>query len=240
MSHDTDGLRGEFFHDNARPSFWRHWVLDTERAKTANYAIGLGVKFPTGDPHVMHDFPDRQGQNLISRPVDWSIQPGTGGWGLVFDLQGFKRAGDITFFGSGTYLAEPKNVTGTPSILAAFSTITPANEYRRYNTAADQYIARVGGIVPVKPVKGLSLSIGARLEGVPVNDFIGKSDGFRRPGHTVYIEPGVFYTSGRDSWSVYGPVAVERRRDPDSHGNKGDATFPDYVLMFGYTHRFGK
>jgi hypothetical protein len=219
---------------------WRHWVLDVDRAQTGNYSIGLGVKFPTGDPHVMHDFPDRTGQNLMSRPVDWSIQPGTGGWGIIFDLQGFKKLGDLTLFGSGTYLAEPHNVTGTPSILAAFGGVTPANEYRRYNTAADQYLIRLGGLIPVRPIPGLAFSLAARLEGVPPDDFIGLSDGFRRPGHTLFIEPGLIYNRGRDTYSLFGPVAIERRRDPDSHQNKGDATFPDYVLMFGYSHRFGK
>lgn len=219
---------------------YRHWALDTDHAHDGNYSLGIGVKLPTGDPHAMHDFPDRQGQNLMSRPVDWSIQPGTGGWGIIFDVQGFKKVGDLTLYGSGTYLAEPLNVNGTPSILANFGAITPANEYRRYNSAADQYMIRLGGLLPLKPVPGLTFSLGARMEGVPSNDFIGGSDGFRRPGHTVFIEPGLIYNRGRDTFSVFGPVAIERRRDPDSKGNPGDATFPDYVLMFGYSHRFGK
>jgi len=219
---------------------YKHWVLNTDMAPKANYSIGLGVKLPTGDPHAMHLFPDLTGSNLISRPVDWSIQPGTGGWGIVFDVQGFKKAGDITFYASGTYIAEPMNVNGTPSILASFITITPPNEYRRYNTAADQYLLRVGGVLPLRPVPGLTFSLGARMEGVPSNDFIGGSDGFRRPGHTVYIEPGLLYTRGRDTFSLYGPIPIDRRRDPDSKGNKGDATFPDYVLMLGYSHTFGR
>lgn len=219
---------------------YRHWVLNTDHAQNGNYSVGVGVKLPTGDPHVMHDFPDRLGQNLMPRAVDWSIQPGTGGWGIIVDMQGFKKIGDLTLFASGTYVAEPMNVNGTPSILAAFGGVTPANEYRRYNSAADQYLVRLGGVIPVKPIKGLSFSLAARLEGVPSNDYIGGSDGFRRPGHTLFLEPGLVYNLGRDTFSVYGPVAIDRRRDPDSKGNKGDATFPDYVLMFGYSHRFGK
>src|SRR5437764_6913631 len=151
---------------------YRHWVLDVDHCKGGNYSVGLGVKFPTGDPHAMSDFPDRTGKNIMSRPVDWSIQPGTGGWGIIADLQGFKRIGDVTLYGSGTYVAEPMNVNGTPSILANFGAVTPANEYRRYNTAADQYLLRLGGLLPIKPVKGLTLSVGARMEGVPAKDFI--------------------------------------------------------------------
>lgn len=145
----------------------------------------------------------------------------------------------VTTYLSGTYLAEPLNVNGTPSIGASWWFIKPG-AYNYYLSAAVQYLVRAGGLVPIKPVKGMTLSIGARMEGVPVNDLIGGSDGFRRPGHTVYIEPGLIWNTGRDTFSVYGPVPVDRRRDPDSHGNKGDATFPGYILLFGYIHRFGK
>jgi hypothetical protein len=221
-------------------AIWRHWVLDIDHAPTGNYSIGLGVKFPTGDPHAMGNFPDRNGQNFMSRPADWSIQPGTGGWGLVMDVQGFKKIGPVTAYFSGSYLAEPMNVNGTPSILNTFGLITPANEYRRYNTAADQYLVRLGGMFPTRVVRDLTASIGVRLEGTPANDFIGASDGWRRPGHALFLDPGLVLSRGPDTWSIYTPIAIDRRREADSHGNKGDATFPDYLLLFSYSRRFGK
>jgi hypothetical protein len=210
----------------------RHWVLDIDHAKDGNYSIGIGVKAPTGDPHATSPFPDNTGNNIMDRPADWSIQPGTGGWGIVFDVQAFKKVKGVTLFLGGTYLAEPKDTTG----VARNSTPSPT----QYFSAADQYLARVGGLIPVKFVKGMTLSIGARFEATPANDFIGKDDGFRRPGHTLYIEPGLIWNRGRDTFSVYGPVAIDRRRDPNAFGQKGDATFPDYILLFGYAHRFGK
>jgi hypothetical protein len=220
----------------------RRWVHDVEKYKNENYSLGLGVKFPTGDPHQTSLFPDITGQNLIQRPVDQSIQPGDGGFGVVFDLQGFKQMGKLTLFASATYLANPKNVNGTPSILSDLfnGVLSPSDEYRRYNSVPDQYLVRVGGAVPLPMLKGMVLSVAGRFEGVPVHDLIGGSDGFRRPGHALFIEPGLVYGRGRDTFSFSAPVAIERRRDPDSHGVKGDATFADYFFLVGYTHKFGK
>jgi hypothetical protein len=211
---------------------YRHWALDPDHCKGGNYGIGLGVKFPTGDPHAMHPFPDNNGQNIQDRPVDWSIQPGTGGFGLVMELQGFKQFGDVTFFAQGVYLAEPKNHTGVQR------STTPG--FTQYYSAADQYMGRFGALIPVKPVKGLTFSVGARVEGVPSKDFIGLDDGFRRPGHAVSIEPGLLYSRGRDTFSIFMPWAIERRREANAIGQMGDATFADKFLLVGYSHRFGK
>lgn len=208
---------------------YRHWVLDIDRAPKGNYAVGFGVKFPTGDPHAMDQFPDNNGQNIQDRPVDSSIQPGTGGWGIVFDFQSFKKVGAVTLFASGTYLAEPKNVTGVAR------NSTPSNT--QYYSAPDQYLARIGGLTPIKAVKGLTLSIAARLEGVPPKDLIGGDDGFRRPGHALFIEPGLLWNRDRETWSLFGPVAIDRRRENNAFGQRGDATFADYVLLFGYSYK---
>jgi hypothetical protein len=38
--------------------------------------------------------------------VDYSIQPGSGGWGMAFQWQAFRAAGNgITFYTDGNYLA---------------------------------------------------------------------------------------------------------------------------------------
>jgi hypothetical protein len=215
----------------------RWWLLDCTKHTRGNVSLGFGIKFPTGDPHVNSDFPNFNGQNIRPRPVDMSIQPGDGGWGFVLDVQGFQQVGNATLFASGIYLVNPRNVNGTPSILANLrdDVLTPEQEYRRYNSVSDQYVVRVGAGMPIKQVRGLTLTLVTRVEGVPSFDFIGHNDGFRRPGHSVFIEPGLIYTRGRHSWSISAPVAIERRRDPDARGTRGDATFADYFLLFGYT-----
>jgi hypothetical protein len=81
-----------------------------------------------------------------------------------------------------------------------------------------------------------------RIEGVPVRDIIGKSEGFRRPGYAISVEPGFLYSRGRDTWSISMPIAVERNRRrsvPDiADGRHGDAAFADDLLIIGYSRRF--
>lgn len=219
---------------------YHRWIADVDRYKRGNVQLGFGIQAPTGNDDVTSLFPDRTGKNFMQRPADWSIQPGTGGWGLVFDFQGFQRVGDMTAYGSATYVAMLEDLTNTPSILANFGGVTAATAYEKYNTIADAYLLRAGGIMPIRKANGLNLSFGLRMEGVPISNLLSGGEGFRRPGYSVFIDPGLIWERGRDTWSFYGPLAAIRRRDEDSHGNKGDATFPDYVLMFGYAHKFGK
>ena len=111
-------------------------------------------------------------------------------------------------------------------------------------SVADQYLARAGVIVPVPKTQGWSASFGARLEGIPVRDAFGKSDGFRRPGYAFSVEPGVNWVraGGREMWSATVAIPVERNRRQnvtDIRDNRhGDAAFADYVLVLGYARRF--
>jgi hypothetical protein len=84
--------------------------------------------------------------------------------------------------------------------------------------------------------------MGWRIEGVPVRDLIGKSNGFRRPGYAMSVEPGLEYFRARDTWSIAVPVAVRRNRERSVSdilvGGTGDAAFADYFITLGYSHRF--
>ena len=130
----------------------RSWLLDTQTHRNANIAIGFGFKMPTGNYHEKDTFPDRNGQNNAPRYVDQSVQPGDGGWGLMVDVQGFKRIGRrAQIFGSGNYLANPRDTNGTPSILV--TRLAPGapvpNDPRAVNSVPDQYLARIGGSIAV-------------------------------------------------------------------------------------------
>jgi hypothetical protein len=85
-------------------------------------------------------------------------------------------------------------------------------------------------------------NFGGRIEGVAVTDLFGPSDGFRRPGYALSLEPGFSYTRGRDTWLVNVPVAVSRNRKRSvsdfQDGRHGDAAFADYVLLLGYSRNF--
>src|SRR5207245_2852949 len=95
----------------------RYWIRNVETHGRGNFALGFGVKAPTGDYDATDIYPGLNGQNPTRKAVDQSIQPGDGGWGIILDFQGFKRIGKTVLLGSCTYLATPRDTNGSPTIL---------------------------------------------------------------------------------------------------------------------------
>ena len=78
---------------------------------------------------------------------------------------------------------------------------------------------------------------------MPVHDLTGGSEGFRRPGYSVAIEPGVGVAIHNWSINVYTPVAVYRTRersvlDQINRRPGGDAAFADYSILSSIAYRF--
>jgi hypothetical protein len=48
-----------------------------------------------------------------------------------------------------------------------------------------------------------------RDEGVPVHDVLGASNGLRRPGYNLAIEPGIIYNQSKFSIFFYLPVFIK-------------------------------
>jgi cytochrome oxidase Cu insertion factor (SCO1/SenC/PrrC family) len=170
------------------------------------------------------------------------VQPGDGGWGVTLDLSGFKRIPYATLFGSASYLANPRNRNNTTAIGYNISAaaVPPINaDGTSFNSVPDQFMARLGGAVPIGST-GLACSLTWRVEGVPRYDLIGQSRGFRRPGVEMFVEPGVSYAKGGHVYSVQVPIGYYRNRFPNPYtGNRGDATFPKYIVLASYGYRFG-
>ncbi len=220
----------------------RLWTMDTRRHRDGNIAIGVGVKMPTGPYSAEDMYPDSTGKNNQLRYVDQSIQPGDGGWGITTDVQAFKRIKRALVFGSGSYLINPRNTNGTPSLSVARlppgATPSASSWNKLVNSVPDQYLARVGATVGL--TKAISGSLAWRVEGMPRYDLIGRSDGFRRPGIEMFLEPGFNYSMGSNSISLNFPIGFYRNRKPDAYtGFLGDATFPRYIVLASYTTRFG-
>lgn len=220
----------------------RYWLLNCSTHKRENASLGFGIKFPTGKSDVKDLYADINGRNPAEKPVDQSIQPGDGGWGFVIDGQAFKAVGTTTLFASGIYLINPRNTNGTPSIRAGLGLApSPTTPSTQVNSVPDQYLLRIGAAMPVKRIKGLTFTLSGRLEGVPSEDLIGDSDGFRRPGYAIFIEPGVILSRGARTWSLTIPIATQRNRVltlADGVRSPGDATFADYFLLLSYSYRF--
>ena len=220
----------------------RFWLMDPQKHPRGNVSIGLGVKAPTGDYNSKDEYSDLfTGANDVAKTVDMSIQPGDGGWGYLFDIQGYKALRRVTFFGTGTYLANPMDTNGSDSIVVGLGVASPANVLVQENSVTDTYVARAGAVFPVKE-SGFAFSLGARIEGLPRYDLVGDNHGFRRPGYETFIEPGFIYSFGGQVLSLYVPIGLvqNRLRNPsDTGGAPGDATFPEYIILAGYSFNFG-
>src|SRR5256712_4959350 len=97
----VDGMQSRMYADSARHAvtalglgdvslIGSTWLLDPHN-HSGNIALGLGVKAPTGT-HTATDAYFLKGGTSIQYPVDQSIEPGDGGWGIVFHLHASPRA----------------------------------------------------------------------------------------------------------------------------------------------------
>lgn len=201
-----------------------YWLADPENHRKNNVLVGLGFKAPTGDYKATDIFHRTSG--LEERFVDSSIQPGDGGWGIIFDAQAYHKFNDrATGYATASYLANPREQVG----VTGFS-------------VPDTFLYRLGMDYLAMPMKGITLSLGGRMEGVPPEDLWGGSNGRRRPGYSISLEPGFTYSGQKHSVTVSVPVALIRNRTQSipeiPRGRHGDAAFADYTLNMSYSYRF--
>jgi len=215
------------------------WLLNPDHNKKHNISAGLGVLFPTGEKDAKDTF-KTFGTNsaglyeprAVTQNVDNSIQPGSGAWGIIFDIYAFQELFEnFNVFAAGTYIATPERDAGVISgnLNAANPTIWSVN---------DSYLVRLGLGYRFLPKYGLTFTLGGRLEGAPPEDLIGSSGGRRRPGYAVSIEPGIVFTRNRWFASFSTPVALYRNRQNDSSGASGDAAFADFMTLFTVGRNF--
>jgi len=218
----------------------RFWVLPTTRFRSGNISAGIGLKFPTGNEGYKDTYPNSAGLDNRPRFVDQSVQPGDGGWGLLLELNGFKRIPRAQLFGSAAYLANPRDHNDTTA--GGINRSTAANptfaaDGTSFNSVPDSFLVRLGAAVPI--AKGFAGSLAWRIEGLPRYDLIGESHGFRRPGVEMFIEPGISYAKGAQFVSFNVPFGYYRNRFPNPiTGNPGDATFPKRIFLLSYGYRF--
>lgn len=211
------------------------WMLNPSKYTASNFALGLGVKLPTGKSDVTDDVKTSPTAAPVTRSVDQSIQPGDGGTGIILALQGFHMLSHrLTLFADGTYLINPRGNNGVSTGRSRPSEGTMS--------VADQYLARLGVAAAVWRRAGLATSLGLRLEGIPVEDLMGPSDGFRRPGFTASIEPGVVWSWSFLTTTLSVPVAFHRERQQSVtdriDGRHGDAAFADYSILISQSFRY--
>jgi hypothetical protein len=203
------------------------WLFDPPHSPNGNLNFGVGVQAPTGDERAVDDY-HLAGGSVILRPVDIAAQPGDGGWGFFLQLQGFQEIVQHLYgYISGYYLFNPQDTNGTER---------PSPAMPGVNTVSDQYLGRIGLSWAVLPSKGLSITLGGRIDGVPVHDAIGDSNGFRRAGYSIYIDPGVNWVFGKNILSINVPVAVERNLQQTSTANVG--ALADFIVVASFSRQF--
>jgi hypothetical protein len=211
------------------------WRPPTESHGNINFSAQL--KLPTGINDAKGTTITKTGA-VLTEPFDESVQPGDGTWGFSLATEAYRELlWHTTGYFTGSWLFSPQDTTGVKTFRSA-----PGENVV---SATDQYLWRGGFSHPVPPyraLRGLALSIGGRMEGVPVRDAFGKSNGFRRPGYVISVEPGLMYAWRRYLVNVSGPWAMERNRktsvtDIASHSH-GDAAFADYTVITSLSRSF--
>lgn len=207
------------------------WLLDPHNP-SGNIALGLGVKAPTGS-HSATDAYFLAGGTSIQYPVDQSIQPGDGGWGIIVQVQAFRRAfhNGIAYL-TGSYLISPRSLTDVAKDPGGAT----------YWSVPDVYSARLGLEYAVWPEQGLSLSLGGRIDGQPVRDLIGGGEsGFRRPGYAVSLDPSVALASGPSQFTLSAPLRLGANRQASvldlQAGKPGGGDFASALIFVSYSRR---
>lgn len=228
---------------------YTYWIWNPDSASHGNLQVSAGLKLPTGNfdyRAFWHNVgPDSVGEY---RPVDQSIQPGDGGLGVTVEVQGYlKLAGPLYGYMNAFYLSNPMDVNGTRTYR---ETISPLLANEDIMSIPDQYMARLGLNWNISRKIGLNMFAGGRLEGIPVEDLVGSSRGFRRPGYVVSIEPGLDWMRGRHDVNISIPWAMYRNRtqsvtDKEMEAQlgtprQGDAAFSDYTINLSWSIRLGK
>ena len=212
----------------------RAWVFKPPTESGDNISVVMFLKLPTGKYNATGPATNAQGRAIIAT-ADQSIQAGDGGTGFAIELQGYKRIPfQSELYFAGVYLFNPRNTNGVSTFRNARG--------EQVMSVSDQYLYRGGLGRAVPKVSGLAVSFGARVEGVPVRDALGKSDGFRRPGYAISLDPGFLYMRRSYAVSCNVPFAVHRDRKRSVadylNGRHGDAAFADYSLMLSLSRRF--
>ena len=217
-----------------------YWLVNPEKMSKANMQLGLGLKLPSGD-YRYTDYFHKTDSTKVLGPVDQSIQLGDGATGITVETNAFytfsKRA---SVFFNGFYLSNPREQNGVSTARGGVPSASSIAYGSDVMSVPDQFMIRAGASYALKQ---FSFSGGMRLEGIPSEDLLGGSNGFRRPGYVLSAEPVVAYKVKQTLLYLAVPIAVQRNRTqsvPDKIRTEktgvyaqGDAAFADYSINFG-------
>jgi hypothetical protein len=222
-----------------------YWLIDPAKQPKGNIQAGLGIKLPTGD-YRYQDYFKKNDTTSVLGPVDQSIQLGDGGTGFTTEINAYYHISrTVSLYGNFYYLINPREQNGVSSARGATPSASAIKNGSAVMSVPDQFMVRAGANFIVN---NFMFSAGVREECLPARDLVGGSNGFRRPGYIISVEPGVTYNIKKVSVYAFVPVALDRNRTQsvpdkitsDLSGKKtiGDAAFADYAINIGCSFRF--
>jgi hypothetical protein len=208
------------------------WLLTPRTHRSGNIGFGLGIKAPTGSNTIKDRF--YTAKDNVEFPADQTIQPGDGGWAVLLQTHAFRRITERSYaYGSGSYMMSPRARSDVK--------FTPTSA--QYWSVPDVYSARLGGSFNLLPDQGLTVSLGGRMDGIPVHDLIGGGDDstIKRTAYIMYAEPGLSLSVGRERFSLSVPYRLKVNREKSlfeaqTNGVNGGG-FAKYLVFVGFTHR---
>ncbi len=216
------------------------WMRKPAAAQKWNAQLGIGIKFATGD-YNFQDYFYRNDSTKVLSPVNPGIQLGDGGTGIITELNTFYTINEsIGLYANFYYLISPREQNGTVYTFGRTPNPLVVKAGGVENSVPDVYSIRAGGYAKVHR---FTFEAGIRNEGTPVEDLVGGSNGGRRAGHVLSVEPGVIYNLKSASIYVYAPITIDRRikqNIPDKIMSQltgvktvGAGGSPDYQLIAG-------
>lgn len=220
-----------------------YWLSDPATAPRVLASVGLGVKAPTGSDATRGEFYDPVTGTLQQGTIDQANQLGDGAWGIIVEGQGTaKITGPVYAYASGFYMLSTKQRSDIPfgNNPCTAEACPPATVFR---SVPDVYSARAGGGLQLPFFDGLFVNVGGRIDGIPRRNLIGGGDlSFRRPGYTIYLDPGLTLTRGSQTVSFGFPVRLHQNRlqslQEEASGTFGGGDFADYLVVASYGLRF--
>ena len=218
------------------------WLLAPSVKQKGNIQVGLGIKFASGD-YKYQDYFYRNDSTKVLSAVNPSIQLGDAGTGFITELNTFyyiNPTKTISLYGNFYYLINPRDQAGVGFTagrpLSALQIATGSD----VNSVPDIYSMRIGANFNYNK---WAFSAGLRDEGAPVNDLFGSSNGVRRAGYTLSVEPGILYKMKKVTLYAYIPFTVShsiKQNMPDKIQSKitgvytvGAGGSGDYQVFIG-------
>ena len=209
-----------------------YWLYNPLAERKGNIAVGLGVKLPTGNEELEGTFYNFDGRPTI-RDYDIALQAGDGGFGIITSINWFHWFGEqFSWSAEAHYIITPQNTNN--SVPQWFE---PSAPYR--SSIPDQFNLQTGFTYAIGQ---FGISAGLRLDGMPLNDLIGKSDGFRRPGEILYFDNALMWSNITNTIRFSFPYALHRNLRTSnldqSLGIKTLGGLADFLVTASYVRRF--